>query len=61
VLWAIYLRNFLLNQLVLLPALVIVLLLSRLVMFAYYPAVDDRKRLHSIDDNGDFVAFPLNE
>ncbi len=47
VLWAIYLKNFLLNQLVLLPAVLIVLLLSRLTMFAYYPAV-------SPDDNSMF-------
>jgi hypothetical protein len=37
VLWASYLRNFLLNQLVLLPATVAVLLLVRLVMLLYYP------------------------
>jgi hypothetical protein len=39
VLAAIYLRNFLLNQLVLLFAALIVLLLSRLLMFLYYPRV----------------------
>jgi hypothetical protein len=52
VLWALYLRNFLLNQLVLLPSVVIVLLLSRLVMFAYYPAVDGLGRLHYVAENG---------
>jgi hypothetical protein len=38
---AIYLRNFLLNQLVLLPALLLVLLFSRFLMFAYYPTTTD--------------------
>jgi hypothetical protein len=37
VLFAIYLRNFLLNQLVLLPATVIVLILSRIALLKYYP------------------------
>jgi hypothetical protein len=41
VLGAIYLRNFLLNQLVLLSAALIVVLLSRLVMFCYYPTVNE--------------------
>jgi len=41
VLWAIYLRNFLLNQLVLFPTAMIVLLVSRLVMFLYYPTVNE--------------------
>jgi hypothetical protein len=43
VLWASYLRNFLLNQLVLLPAAFIVVLLARLVMLIYLPLgnVDD--------------------
>jgi hypothetical protein len=40
VLWSIYLRNFLLNQLVLLSAALLVLLLSRLLMIFYYPTVD---------------------
>jgi hypothetical protein len=37
VLWSLYLRNFLLNQFVLLPAAMAVLLVSRLVMVLYYP------------------------
>ena len=41
VLWASYLRNFLLNQLVLLPAVVAVLLLSRLLMLAYHPLLGE--------------------
>jgi hypothetical protein len=36
-LWATYLRNFLLNQLVLLPAIVVVLLVIRLTLLLYYP------------------------
>jgi hypothetical protein len=39
VLWSIYLRNFLLNQLVLLPALVVVILAARLLTSLFDPAV----------------------
>src|SRR5205823_5047180 len=37
VLWANYLRNFVLNQMVLLPLLIIALLIVRFLMFLYYP------------------------
>src|SRR5262249_44516794 len=37
VLWASYLRNFLLNQLVLLPACVLILLIPRLFMWLFFP------------------------
>jgi hypothetical protein len=58
VLWALYLRNFLLNQLVLLPAAAIVLLLSRLVMFVYYPTLDaDTERLYA-DYDRRLGSFP---
>jgi hypothetical protein len=55
-LWAIYLRNFLLNQCVLLPAVVIVLLLSRGSMLAYFPRKPDGALI-----DGAWISFgPLN-
>ena len=42
VLWASYARNFLLNQLVLLPVTVAVLLVSRLAMLLYFPLAQER-------------------
>jgi hypothetical protein len=43
VLWAIYLRNFLLNQLVLLPAAFALMLVARLLMLTYYPLVEENR------------------
>jgi hypothetical protein len=61
VLLALYLRNFLLNQLVLLPVAVFVLLASRFVMFLYYPAIGPDGRLHTAYDiaSGAFYRYPI--
>jgi patatin-like phospholipase len=50
VLWALYVRNFLLSQLALLPAAVVVLLLSRIVMLAYLPRPKDGRIIHPFQD-----------